>query len=220
MLTCRHAAGRTHGVQETAPGHPCLEPTWRSWHLSTSSDRAWCLGEGLSLPGWKLSDFECGLLLPLYPLPPSHCHQESRYSNVMVRGQVRCHDHQLVINKNFSHWVDVIFFSSLYSNLDLRNDSRNLLLSSIKMEKCVFLFLLGQQGDLGRAGFLGKRLNYSMVLNVCFKECWHILLMLAILFDCYLFWSFPLLFPSWKSIGYHGNSVVLGWGGAVSTNAV
>lgn len=27
MLTYRHAAGRTHGVQETAPGHPCLAPT-------------------------------------------------------------------------------------------------------------------------------------------------------------------------------------------------
>lgn len=24
MLTCRHEAGRTHGVQETTPGHPCL----------------------------------------------------------------------------------------------------------------------------------------------------------------------------------------------------
>lgn len=45
----------------------------------------------------------------------------------------------------------------------------------LKWKQCIFLFLLGgpalQEGDLGGAGFLGKRLNYSMVLNVCFKEC-------------------------------------------------
>lgn len=28
-----------------------------------------------------------------------------------------------------------------------------------------------QEGDFGGAGFLGKRLNYRMVLNVCFKQC-------------------------------------------------
>lgn len=65
------------------------------------------------------------------------------------------------------------------------------LFPQLKWKQCIFLFLLGgpalQEGDLRGAGFLGKRLNYSMVQNVCFKECGHVLLVLAILFDCYLF---------------------------------
>lgn len=81
----------------------------------------------------------------------------------MLRAQVRCHDHPLVINLNFRHRVEVIF-------LILGMTQEICLFPQLKWKQCIFLFLLGgpalPAGDLGGAGFLGKRLNYSRVLNV------------------------------------------------------
>lgn len=97
-----------------------------------------------------------------------------------------------------AHWTRFPF-PVLHSNPG--NDS-NLLLSSVKMETFVQLFLWGKtefwEGDLRRSWLLGKRLNYRLDLTECFLNnadivCWYWLFYLVALCSEVFSLSFFLL---------------------------
>lgn len=187
----------------------------------------WLTDSGLwesPVPGLMLSCcircFQLGLLLASPP-PPKHSKRMGTLIWLRLQNYQSNPLHFSVCRS--TRWTRVLF---RVLQLNPRNDS-NLLLSSVKMETFVQLFLWGKtefwEGDFRRSWLLGKRLNYRLDLTGCVLNnadilCWYWLFYLVALCSevfSFFFFFFP---PSLKSVGCYGNSVVLGLGGALSTN--